>query len=672
MKLHPIPPWRRTVALALAATVLGTAAQRAAAAEEGYVFPRYTSAPQIERDCAALLSQQKNEEQRLQQLAAAEGANMLDALDALDAMQRRYEDTIAPMNLLAAVHPAKAIRDAADACDLRYQAFLSAFRQNPRIHALIKQVQPVDEIDRRMQRDQLEAFEDAGADLAADRQVRAQAINTEITRLTQLFDRSVLEDKTLVAYTAAELRGVPVAVWHAAKRDRQGRYLLSLDYATSGPVVARAISAGSRERMWRAVYRRGGEGNLVALAQLGQLRKEYASLFGLESYAEYALRRRMAQGVAEVQDFLAGIKQAVADRELSDLAALRAAKAQHLKLPPGEVAIQRWDRDYYIERARQAGYAVDQEQFRAYFPPEASLQFVFKLAEQLFGVKFTPVAQVLWHPDARSFNVIDIASRRLLGTLFVDLYPRPDKYGHAAVWPVRNVSTLAQRLPAAALVVNFNRHGLDLDELETLLHEFGHALHGLLSTTRYAGQGGLNVKIDFVEAPSQMLEDWVYDPRVLALFQQVCKGCKAVPAALIAKAERARHFGKGIYFARQHLYAVYDLALYAKDAPDPMALWSRMEGQTPLGYVPGSMFPASFNHVAGWYAAGYYSYLWSLVLAEDMRTVFAADRLDAAVGRRYRETVLANGGQVAPGELVQQFLGRPSDSRAFFTSLGRK
>ena len=655
----------RLGALALTLSALGAQAADA----QAYAFPRYTTAAQIDGECAALLTQQKQQEQRLQQLTAAGGTAMLVELDG---MQRRYEDTAGPMALLAAVHPDKAIRDAADACELGYQAFNSAFLQNRRIYSLLKQAQPADEIDRRLQRDQLDAFEDAGVGLEADPQARAQAINTEVTRLTQLFERRVREDKTRVAYTAAELQGVPLKVWKAAKRDRQGRYLLPLDYPSSQPVIEQALSATSRERMWRAFHRLGGEDNLKTLQHLGNLRREYAQLFGFDSHADFVLRRRMAQRAAEVQAFLGGVKQAVGQRELTDLAVLRAAKAKHLKGGPAGTAIQRWDVAFYTERARQARYAVDQEQFRAYFPPEASLQFVFKLAEQLFGVRFAPVAQPLWHADARAFSVSDGAGQQLLGTLFVDLYPRPDKYGHAAVWSFRNVSTQAQRLPAAGLVTNFNRQGLSLEELETLLHEFGHALHCLLSNTRYASQGGTNVQLDFAEAPSQMLEDWIYDPRVLALFQQVCSTCKALPAALLAKAESARHFAKGIFYARQHLYASYDLAFYSKDAPEPMALWSRMEAQTPLGFVPGSMLPAGFSHVATNYAAGYYSYLWSLVLAEDMRTGFGADKLDAAVGKRYRETVLANGGQVAPGELVQQFLGRPTDSRAFFTSLNRQ
>ena len=197
----------------------------------------------------------------------------------------------------------------------------------------------------------------------------------------------------------------------------------------------------------------------------------------------------------------------------------------------------------------------------------------------------------------------------------------------------------------------------------------GHAFHNELSATRYALQAGTSVQRDFVEAPSQMLEDWVYDKRVLKLFAEVCPTCKPVPDEMIDKARVARDYAKGLQFARQHLFAAYDLALYAADAPEPMALWSKMEGATPLGTVPGTMFPAGFSHIAGGYAAGYYGYLWSLVVALDLRTAFAADRLDPMVGARYRQDVLAQGRQRPPRELVRNFLGRETDAKAFFDDL---
>jgi len=323
------------------------------------------------------------------------------------------------------------------------------------------------------------------------------------------------------------------------------------------------------------------------------------------------------------------------------------------------------------EEGFEKKFAVDEEEFRQYFPPDASVKFVFRLATRLFGVEFVPSPEPLWHADAHAFEVVDVATKKPLATLYVDLYPREDKFSHAAMWGFHNPSTLVGRLPAGGLVANLDRKGLTIDELKTLLHEFGHALHQVLSNTRYASQGGTNVQLDYVEAPSQMLEDWIYDPVVLAVFKDVCADCKPVPAALLAKADKARHFAKGIAVSRQHLYASYDLALHGKEPQDPLTLWARMEGATPLGYVEGSMLPASFGHIASGYAAGYYGYLWSLVMAEDLRTAFEGKKLSSEVGHRYRDTVLANGGQIAPKELVRQFLGRPTDSKAFFKSLNK-
>ena len=641
-------------------------------------------------------------------------------------MRLRTSDTMGPLGVLIAVHPDKAVRDAAERCDLAVDAFDAGFRQNTAVHALLTRLQPADDIDRAYLRRELDQFEDAGVALAPAARDRARAIDADINRQSQAFDRRLREDRSRVAFGADELRGVPEAVWQRAPRDAEGRYLLGLDYPTAGPVLQRAESQAARERMWRAFNARGGEANLATLVELGRLRREYAGLFGLDSWDDYVLRRRMAGSAAEVRSFLGEVQAAVAARERDDLDVLRAAKAEHLRTLAGATGsttpaastsqgaataassapvaatavdasasadgssssssalrhpatppLQRWDVGYYTERVRQARYTVDQEQFRAYFPPQASVDFVFALAERLFGVRFEAVPQSLWHADARAYLVRDDASGRPIGTLFTDLYPRDDKYGHAAVWSFRAGSRLAGRSPAAALVVNFDRRGLTLAELETLLHEFGHALHTLLSDTRYAGNAGTRVRRDFVEAPSQMLEDWAYDPAVLALLPQVCPSCTPVPPGLIGQADRARHFAKGLQVARQRLLASYDLAFYAAAPADPLALWTAMEAATPLGHVDGSLFPAGFGHIAGGYAAGYYGYLWSLAVADDLRTAFttpagAPDRLNAATGRRYRQTVLARGGEVEPAELVRRFLGRPTDRRAFFDELDRR
>ena len=660
----------RAVAFWVASAAIGLGAAHA----QPLPFVRYAGAAQIQADCERLLADTRGGQARLLALPADGSAEPLRALDGL---ARRAEDTLGPLALIANVHPDKAQRDAADACSLRHEALANALLQDTTVHALLQQVQPADAVDRRYQRDRLDAFEDAGVALPESARSRAQAIHAELARIGQDFDRRVREDATRVAYAAAELNGVPAAVWRRQPRDARGHFLLGLDSPTSTPVLAHAHLGASRERLWRASMALGGADNMALLGQMATLRREQAQLLGQASHADLVLRRRMAGSEANVLRFLDEVRAAVVQRERDDIAALQSDKARLQRTPLDATTVQRWDVAYHTERLRADGKVVDPNQFRRHFPPTASLAFVMRLAEQLFGVRFEARKMSLWHRDARAHEALDVATGRSLGTLYVDLFPRKHKYGHAAVWPVRNGSALndansTARLPAAALVMNVDRQGLSLDELETLLHEFGHVLHLLLAQPRYVGQGAFTVPADFVEAPSQMLEAWVYDPRVLALFQAVCHRCPPVPDGLLARARRARELGKGIEFARQLDYATYDLALYGARPEDPLVLLERVEGATALGHVPGSMFPASFTHIAdGGYDAGYYGYLWSLAMAEDLRTAFGDDKLDAAVGRRYRDSVLAGGGQVAPAELLQQFLGRASDNRAFFASLAR-
>ncbi len=641
-----------------------TTVAKAAAQLPGPAFPQYSTTAQIQADCDKGLAGAQKQVSALEQHAP--DAGWLRAYDELNAY---IEDVANPIDFLNNVHPDKAIRDAAQACALRWAEFQSTLGQNERLYKAAKQVKPADAIDAEFLRITLEGFEDSGVGLPAEQRARAKAISDRITDLAQQFQKNVRDDNTQVAFTEAELRGVPEAVWKGAKRDAEGRVLLSLAYPNYFPVMQTAEEPAARERMWRAKTSEGGDQNLKLLGEITQLRREYAQLFGQPSFDDFTLRRRMAQNTAQVQAFLNDVKAAVGDAEVRELQELRDAKAQHMKQPADSVKIDRWDVAFYTERLRKERYSVDQEAFRPYFPPQQSLQFALHVIEKMMGVRYTRVPAKLWHPEVQAYAVSDAKTGKPLATLLVDLYPREGKYNHAAVWSYRNGSTLLDRVPQAALVVNFDRKGLTVEELETLLHELGHSVHNNLSATRYSSQAGTSVQRDFVEAPSQMLEDWVYDKQVLKTFAEVCPSCKPVPDELLAKARAAKDYGKGVQFARQHLYGSYDIALHASDAPEPMALWARMEGATPLGHVTGTKFPAGFGHVAGGYAAGYYGYLWSLVLAMDLRTAFAADKLDPSVGGRYRSVVLGNGGQRPPKELVKEFLGREPNSKAFFEYL---
>lgn len=655
---------RRFSFLALAAAWLGTATCLAAPGLPGPAFPTYASPAAIAAACQRGLDGAVQRVRRLERRAP--DARWAGAADDLNAF---VEDASGPFEVLVNVHPEKAMRDAAQACSLRWQDFSSTLGLNETIYRSARAVKPRDAIDREFLRFTVENFEDAGVGLAPDKRPRAKQISDRITELDQQFDKNIRDDNTKVPLTIAELAGVPESVWKDKPRDDAGRVLLGLDYPSYLPVLERGENAGAREKVYRAKLNEGGDPNLKLLGDIAQLRRDYASLFGYASFADFQLRRRMAENTGNTQRFLDEVKAVLTESELHDLAELREAKARHLGQPLESTKIERWDVAFYTERVRRERYSVDQEAFRPYFPPQESLRFVMRVAEKMLGIRYTRVPAALWHPDVQAYAVSDAKSGKPLAALYVDLYPREGKYNHAAVWSFRNGATRLNRAPQAALVVNMDRKGLTLGELETLLHEMGHALHNNLSATRYSSQAGTSVLRDFVEAPSQMLEDWVYDKRVLKAFTEVCPGCKRVPDEMIDKALVARDYAKGVRYARQHLFASYDLALYSAQPPEPGPLWVRMEGATPLGHVPGTMFPASFSHVAGGYAAGYYGYLWSLVVAMDLRTAFSADRLDPVVGARYRATVLSQGGQRPPKELVRDFLGRETNSKAFFDYL---
>jgi thimet oligopeptidase len=647
-------------ALALAAT----SSLAAPPSLPGPAFPSYAQPAQLDAACKSHLGRAEAAVRRLERRGPRAG--WLAAYDDVNAL---VEDLASPVFLLSNVHPEPALREAAEACERRWQDFFTRFGQNETLYRAARRQQPRDAIDRHLLKSAIEGFEDAGVSLPPAQRARAKAIQDRINEISQAFDRAIRDEKVLLAFTEAELKGVPEGVWKAAKRDDQGRYLLGLDYPSSLPVLQLAIDPATRERMWRAKQSEGGAENLKRLAEIAQLRREYAQLFGFKSFADFTLRRRMAESSANVGRFLDEVGQAVVEREKRELDELRDAKARELGQPAAQVTLQRWDVAYYTERVKRERYSVDQEAFRAYFPPQESLAFVMRVVEKLLGVRYQRVEGVaLWHPEAQAYRAIDVATGRALATLYIDPYPRDGKYNHAAVWPLRSASTRLKRAPQAALVVNFDRKGLNLEEVETLLHELGHAVHNNLQRTRHAGS---SVLADFVEAPSQMLEDWMFDPRVLALMREVCAACKPVPEALLAQAKVAERYGKGVQYARQRLFASFDQELHGPDAPEPMALWRRLEAQTALGHVEGTMFPAGFSHIAtnSNYSAGYYGYLWSEVVALDLRSAFAKDKLDPGVGRRYRDTVLANGGQKPPQVLVREFLGRPSNSRAFFEDL---
>ncbi len=583
------------------------------------------------------------------------------------------DDVMGPVSLLVSVHPAKSVRDAGEVCLQKLATLNTELFQNEKVFRRVNAAYPSNGHQAKLKKDLIEGFEDSGVTLPPRKRERAKEIFDKLAELDQAFQRNIRDDPTRVIFKPEEMEGLPEPYLkaHASSRDKDGDYVLTLKPPSYAPFLRNAKDETARKRYYIARQNKGGKSNLDILYDLFKLRHELAGLYGLPTFASYSLRRKMAANPETVLKFLADVKEAVANLENKEIEELREAKAQDTGRPLGETKLERWDVDYYQEKIRRERFAIDQEKLRKYFVTDKTVDFALLVAQTLYGLRFREVKVPTWHPDVRYFDVLDARNGHFISGIYLDLFPREGKHSGGVAFPIRGASRIAHRPALCALVVNLNRDGLNQSQLVVLMHEFGHVLHCALSNVDYNPQAGLNVKIDFVEAPSRMFEEWARREQPLELFKQVCPECPQLTHDEIGRLEAARRFGQGMGYAREWLLSAYDMALSTKPQP-PLELWKSLEAATPLGHVEGTMFPASFGHIAGGMTAGYYGYMWSEALALEMLSPFRPNMLDPNVGARFRRSVLSQGAQREEIDLVRDFLGREPSSEMFFAEMADK
>ena len=619
----------------------------------------------VTRACESALSRAKELLERIESVPL-DAVTVENVLDPWDETATVLEDAFGPISLLNSVHPDSQVRDAADLALIQESSFLTDVFQNERFYERVQRVVPHTIAAREMRKHLLESFEDSGVSLPPEKRQRFKEISDRLTELGQEFARNIRENATRLTFTPEECRGLPQSWLDRVPRDEQGNVVVGFDYPDYVPFLMNAQDEEARRRYWHANTTRGTARNLDVLDEIVALRKEIADLYEVPSYAHYVTKRRMAENPDEVTHFLEEVRSVVTEAELRDLSQLAETKSELAGTPVEETRINRWDVSYYRERLRERRYAIDQEELRRFFPSEPTVRWMLDISERLYGVRFERADVPVWDDDVIYLDVRDAASGDPIGGIYLDLYPREGKYKHAAAWPVRGVSRRGGRKPISVLVTNFDRKGLTHDELETLLHEFGHVLHGVLSDTYYLGHAGTSVQRDFVEAPSQMYEEWASRMESLALLRDHCGDGPAVDESLVERLNAAKKFGAGIDYGRQLLYASYDMALSSETPRGSLQTWAEMEGATPMGYVDGTQFPGTFEHIASGYAAGYYGYMWAKVIALDLVSAFGADLMNNETGRRFREMILSRGSEEPARDLVERFLGRPVASDAFF------
>ncbi|MGZ4778178.1 MAG: M3 family metallopeptidase [Thermoanaerobaculia bacterium] len=590
-------------------------------------------------------------------------------LEAWDSASTVIEDAFGPISLLNSVSPDKDVRDTADVALVQESSFMTGLFQREPFYQRVLAVKPASGAQMQLRKDLVESFEDSGVSLSPQKRERFRQISERLTELGQDFGRNLRDNNTRMKFTPAECEGLPQSYLDRATRDDEGNVLLTFDYPDYVPFMANARDENARERYYIGYMNRGSDSNPALLDEIVALRKEIADLYDLPSYAHYVTRRRMVENPETVLRFLDDVRNVVTEAELRDLGQLSDIKAEMTGVPPEQADIERWDVSFYRERLRERRYAIDQEALRQYFPTAPTVEWMLDISSRLYSLRFERVEVPVWDEDVMYLDVLDGQSGDFIGGIYLDLYPRDGKYKHAAAWPVRGVSRRWNRKPVSALVTNFDRDGLTHDELETLLHEFGHVLHGVLSYTDYNQHSGTSVERDFVEAPSQMYEEWGSRMESLSLMRDHCPSCPPIHPELVHRLDAAKKFGSGIDYGRQLLYASFDMNLSSERPRPCLELWAEMEAETPMGHVPGTAFPGTFEHIASGYAAGYYGYMWAKAIALDMVSVFGADLMNGEVGRRFREMILSRGSEEPARNLVERFLGRPVSTDAFFELL---
>jgi thimet oligopeptidase len=655
------------------AALLSLAMSNAFAKDAGRPLIPLLKAEEIAPFCERGLTTLRKQVSTLENKPAARAADAKKVFVEWNDLQIALEDLQGPVEILSNVSPDPKVRANSETCLIAVSKFSTDLLQSEKLYARIKAVKPGDAIEKKLHQDVLEAFEDTGVSLPPERRARMKAILEKMELLSQEYARNIRDNNQKLTFTPDEVKGLPADNLARAKRDDKGNYLLGFSYPEYVPFMENADNSDARRRYTTAYANKGTPKNLELLKEAMALRLEMAKLFDLPSYADFATRRRMARNPQAVNKFLGEVQVAVTELEKKEIEEIRAFRAEAEKTPLAETKINRWDISYWQQKLKQARYSVDQNALRKYFPTEATVPWALDVSSKLYGIEFKRVDVPVWHEEVQYYDVFDSKSKQRIAGIYLDLFPRDGKYNHAAAWPIRGVSTLAHRTPISVLVTNFDRTGFTGDELETLVHEFGHVLHGVLSHTRYVSNAGTSVERDFVEAPSQMYEEWARSKTSLAMLPQYCKNpCPSIDDAMLKRLNAAHNYGRGIRYARQLLYASYDMSLHTSTAGDPLAMWQKMEGATPLGTIPGTEFPGQFGHVMGGYAAGYYGYMWSEVIALDMLSRYNGKLMDPAIGHLYREKILSRGSELRGDELVRGFLGREPNSKAFFDEISGK
>lgn len=604
--------------------------------------------------------------------------NVVLAIENSDA---NYSDDLYKIALLSQVHPSKDIRDACQKTEVEVSNALVDVEYDTELYAVFKKYMDgnfkkekknLDSASIKLAEDAYKSYKRMGFELPKKSQDKLKSIIKSLNELNQKFSLNINNYQDHILCTRDELAGLPESYINSLSKDGD-MYKITLAYPEVDPFLANADNREKRRELTVKNSMKGGKENLDLLKNLIDLRIQKAKLLGYKNYTDYKLDDKMAKNSQTVNKFVDGLISKIKKPAKLDIDSL-AHHAQKI----GISKMESYDIAYVSNKLKKEKWNIDSEMLREYFETDRVLSFMFETFENLLGIKIVRQSTKLWHKDVMHFTVIDAKSKKTLSHLLMDLYPRENKYSHAAAF-----DTQYNDEKVITLVCNFREPKgagknktpslMNLREVETIYHEFGHALHFMLYGGKYSSQNSFHVAWDFVELPSQMLENFIWNEKSLTKLSSHYKTGQPLNKTQIKNILDSRKFLEPMFVARQLAQTRMDLDIHTGKIKSYNKHFQKLSKEI-SGVVPvkESLFPAGFGHMAG-YDSLYYSYLWALVYAEDVFSVFMENGVfSKQVGLRYRKEILEIGASRDESKTLQAFIMRKPSNTAFLKSIGVK
>lgn len=638
--------------------------------------------------------------------AIADAQKAIDAIVAIDTGSRTRENTLLALDHLNALSdlaiqisciatlemlsPDESIRNAAHEALIKTQDFaVDHISQNQKLYKALQEYSQegarkdgLSEKELYYLTESLDQFKRSGLALDEQKQAEAARLKKEIAAKALEFDANIAADQTEVSVKLPELAGLPEDFIAKLKSDDQGNYILKMDNPTFTKVMECCSVSETRKKMYQARLNRAMPINDGLLKDIIRLRDQLAHVLGFESFAAYDISSEMAKNPARVTEFLNDLVGRVKEKAAQEI------KQLMVQLPEGVTKnesgkLMPWDGGYLRDQYKTKYLDINERTIAEYFPLEKTIDGLFSIYEKFFSISFEkkPMSG-LWADDLILLELHPQDSKQVLGYIVLDLFPRDFKYSHAChitIVPSYYLPDGTEPTAVSVVVANFPRASdgkpalLDRNYVNTFFHEFGHALHAQLGRTHIGSFSGTSVKTDFVEMPSQMLEEWLFDPCILKLISSHYQTGESLSDEMIEKIQALKTFDSGIATQTQLFYANLALKLFGPGADkDPYAIMKQLYEsiRTYLYFDPADHMYASFGHLTG-YGAKYYGYLWSKVFALDLfEEIKKHGLLNPEIGMKYRAEVIGEGGSVDPNTLLYNFLGREPNQAAFLSSIG--